>query len=669
MVSRRTFVSAGLMGVAGVGALGGGPALADARRGSGQESLAWPPKQVLPSFKPPRHLDVGDLRELPGEDQVLLTTLQGVVNRRRPRLYFRFAGDDATWLETLGVLSTGHDEPMRLLEKYRDEISGAIVYDPEVPHTINIATTLAGLENAVIAHPEQVGAYDLRIVDDLRGRFTDDTVGIYRWQVDHLFPRCTNRLLTGIPPTRTVAVPGVEWREVAREQEPIRDSSNRDVYELDLSAELGGEAVYLRFQDAFTNDGWGSSVSRVTVLADGQQIADFTANTPNEEAVLFDADGSAIAPEGHRFVDGGAYFIYRFAPPAGTTTLTARVEMWNQYLVSAAAQAPTKVEPFPFFRDYIVGADAMVFWLAPNGNEGELMTEIFSMVAPATPYLGWFSGAVAGEHSGVGLASEQGLEVLAADFYNNGTVHSGAVAPISAEPPRPRIPRVRNKIYLTLTFGEGDNIQYCQHRMRAMWDNSDRGTVPINWTISPLLKDVGPAIFSYYQNSATRNDLLIAGPSGAGYTYPGLWPDDRLDAYTKMTGRYLRLTGLNVISCFNLVDGATPLTDRIGASYDEYTPVLGIVLGWQRGNEFDTPGGLPVIGDFARFADVPDYLDGLNEHVADWDGDSPRFVAGALQAWNWTPTQVKEFANALDDRFEIVPGDVFFRLIREVQPD
>jgi hypothetical protein len=76
-----------------------------------------------------------------------------------------------------------------------------------------------------------------------------------------------------------------------------------------------------------------------------------------------------------------------------------------------------------------------------------------------------------------------------------------------------------------------------------------------------------------------------------------------------------------------------------------------------------------VIGDFTRFADVADYRDGLNVHASDWDGSSPRFVAGALQAWSWTPTQVKELANALDDRFEIVPGDVFFRLIRETLPD
>ena len=628
--------------------------------------LAWPRGQVLPTFPRPTHLDVADVHALSGDDQALLGTLQGIVNRVEPRLYFLFGddGSDAAWLTTLGLPTTRHDDPMSLVEAYRSAISGAIVYDRDVPDTLNVATTMAGLRNAVVASAEQAETYGLRIVEDLRGRFTDDPIQTYRWQLDHLFPHCTHRLLTGIPPTRTVAVPGVEWHDIARESNPVRDNSNRKVYDLDLSPALGGEAVYLRFQDAFGNDGWGPSVQHVTVLADGQQIADFNTVTDAEAPYLFDADGSAVT-DGHRFCDGGSFFIYRFAPPSGTTTLTAQVDMWNQFLVTATDQAPTRVEAFPYLRDYIVGTKAMVSWLPPEGASGELMAEIFGMVAPATPYLGWFNGAVAGEHGGVGIASQQGLEVLAADFYMNGTVFSGARAPIRRTPPRRTLPRLRNKVYLTFTVGEGDNIQYCQHRMRDLWDNDDRGTVPTNWTIDPLLADVGPAIFAYYQRTASRNDLLIAGPSGAGYTYPSLWPADRLDHFTRMTGRYMRATGLNLISCFNLVEGQpAPPDERVGASYHDHTPALGLILGWEDGNQLTVPGGIPVVGDFARFADVADYNEGLLEHVADWDGSAPRFVACAVQAWQWTPTELVSLADSLDDRFEILRGDVFFDLLK-----
>jgi hypothetical protein len=105
----------------------------------------------------------------------------------------------------------------------------------------------------------------------------------------------------------------------------------------------------------------------------------------------------------------------------------------------------------------------------------------------------------------------------------NATAHAGVRAKISDRVrPRPAA-TLRNRVYLTLTFGEGDNIQYCQRRMRDLWDDPERGDVPVNWTVSPLLADIGPALLAYYRRTATANDLLISGPSGAGYTYPGSW--------------------------------------------------------------------------------------------------------------------------------------------------
>lgn len=73
--------------------------------------------------------------------------------------------------------------------------------------------------------------------------------------------------------------------------------------------------------------------------------------------------------------------------------------------------------------------------------------------------------------------------------------------------------------------------------MRDIWGDPKRGAVPVNWTVSPVLADIGPGLLAYYQETATGNDLLIAGPSGAGYTYAGSWPEKALDAYTELTGQ------------------------------------------------------------------------------------------------------------------------------------
>lgn len=673
MPSRRTFLGASGGALAGVllGTAGGttaGTTTASAAPGAiaGQQGLRWPSQQLLPTFAPPIHLRTGDVGELSGEDQILLTTLQGVVNRSRPELYFTFDPVDERWLSEMRVRKTSHADPLELVAAYADRVRGAILYDPAIPDTINVATTLAGLENAVVASAEQAAKYGLPVVDDLRGRFNDDRLAIYRWQLRNLFPRCSRTLLVGLPPTMTVQTGNVRWRSVLTEERPIRDSSNRNTYELDLSAELGTGEVFLRFQDSFPNDGWGPSVRRMAVQANGAELARFDAGTTTEEEYLFDAGGSSIGGDSNRFVDGGGYFIYRFAVPDGTTSLTARVEMWNQFKVSATGTAPTTVQPFPYFRDYAVATQSMVSWLPPNGETGELLREVFDSVAPTTPYLGWFANDVDGEWSGVDIAAQHSVEVLPADFYMNGTVHSGVVAPISAKiPPVTKRP-LRNKIYLTLTIGEGDNVQYCQRHMRNLWEDPNRGSVPINWTVSPVLSDIGPGLLSHYQRTATGNDLLIAGPSGAGYTYPGSWPQDDLEKYLQLTGRYMRRTGMDLVYAYNHRDDSwwVPFPEEIGRAYAEHTPVRGIIQSWERGGLLEFQGGIPMIGNFYPTGMAEEYAAALNEHVAQWDGSAPRFVAGAILAWSWTPTDVLKLTRLLDDRFEVVLGDAFFELLR-----
>ncbi|GAA2331635.1 hypothetical protein GCM10010431_62990 [Streptomyces kunmingensis] len=628
--------------------------------------------RLLPAFGRPARLDVADVSALDGHDQLLLTTLQGIVNRRDPRLYFTFDSSktDQRWLPSTGARVTQHTDALDLVAKYHREVRGAVLIDPDVPDSVNVATTLAGLKNAVAATAEQARAHNLRTVADLRGRFDpDDVVATYRWQFDHLFPHCAHTLLAGLPPTRTVRVDGVRWREVARETERIRDTSNRAVRTLDLSPETADDNdVYLRFQDSFGDDGWGASVASVTVKADGREIASFTPGTDAEKPYLFDGLNSSVGDKSNRFSDGGGYFVYRFTAPDGTRQLTADVDLWNQYLVTATTTAPTRVEPFPYFRDYVTASRAMVLWLPPAGETGELLDEVFAGLRPTTPYTGWFSNDVAGEWGGVDRASQHGIEVVPADFYMNATVHAGVPAKISGTVrPRPEAD-LRNRVYLTLTVGEGDNVQYCQRRMRDIWDDPERGTVPVNWTVSPLLADIGPALLAHYQRTATPNDLLISGPSGAGYTYPGSWPEKDLDAYTELSGRFLRRTGLNLVYAYNPRnadnDGWIPFDERVVASYRKNTPVRGIIQSWESGDLQIRPAGIPVIGNFYPQGKAAEFRDGLVKHIEGRDASKPMFIAAAINAWNWTPSDIAELAELLGDPFEIVRGDTFFELLR-----
>jgi len=44
-----------------------------------------------------------------------------------------------------------------LYQNYASRFRGAVVYDPAVPDTINLATMIAGLEDRIILAPEQLG--------------------------------------------------------------------------------------------------------------------------------------------------------------------------------------------------------------------------------------------------------------------------------------------------------------------------------------------------------------------------------------------------------------------------------------------------------------------------------------------------------------------------------
>ncbi|GAB3423673.1 GxGYxYP domain-containing protein [Flindersiella endophytica] len=679
---RHVRVGLTLLAVTAMAATFGVTAPNNASADQGGSGISWPQGQALPHFAEPKRLDVVDLPALDGDLKLMLGSLQGVVNRSEPRIYL--IGPDATngegrltWLKELNVPYQIHKDPWAVVSKYRSSVRGIIITDPNLIDTNNVATTLAGLKNGIVASPALAdrlkSKYGLPVLDDLRGKFTS-RLQAYQWQYEHLWPQTTHRMLVGLSPERDVPLPpGIPegYTTIAKTTDHVHDGSNQQVYDFDLSDQLGGDAVWVRFDDAFTDDGWGPAVSQVTVKAGDQVIAQFAPGTDAEEPFLFDHGNSQISsgPPQHRYADGNRYFVYRFAPPAGTQQLTLSVEMWNEYTVSVTNQEPDRLyyEAYAYLRDYAVANKAMVFWLDPNIDaERELFEQIMSETQAPTPYLGWFAQDVAGEFGGTQLASEHGVYVLAADWFENMTVHSGSRAPVSDHQKAAPVPPLENKIYVTFTMSEGDNLQYNEHRLRQLWDDPGRGSVPINWSTSPLLLDAAPNFLSHFQRTATANDLLIAGPSGAGYIYPTPWPDDTFGKYTAQTSKYMKATGMDIVYVLNRVDGENvDLTPAEATAYVEQVKPRGMLLSWQGTTETTMLNGKVPLSTVLGTGGVEDIKSSIAEASADWDGNSPLFLSIGVLAWNTTPTNLKTVADSLDAKYQIVRGDQYFELARK----
>ncbi|GGH77189.1 hypothetical protein JOD43_001304 [Pullulanibacillus pueri] len=643
-------------------------------------AITWPKKQILPSFKKAKHLDVADVSKAPGDIKILLATLQGIVNRQEPSIYLIENTEEGkmTWLNDLNVPYTVHEDYWDIVKKYKKAIQGIIVYDPQVQDSINVATTLAGLKNGVVVSPTlaktlQAAPYHLKVITDLQGKFKD-RLDAYTWQYNHLWKQTTHRMLVGLGPNKSIDIPpGLpeSFKVIAEDTTQERDANNRKVYDFDLSTFLGKESVYLRFEDAFPQDGWGSAVHEVTIKADGKVIAHFIPGTSDEAPFLYDQQDSQLSDGsgGHRFADNNRYFVYKFTPPAGTKTLTASIDMWNQYKVSAGNIEPPSAEqkePYGYLRDYAVANKAMVFWLDANiPEEKALFEKIMSDVKPGTPYLGWFSNDAQGEFNSTEIASSHGIPVIAADWFNNMTVFSGTkVTPHKAN--SVPTPKLENKIYVTYTFSEGDNFQYNQHRMRILWDDPARGEVPINWSSSPLLYDGAPAILNYYQQTATQNDLLIAGPSGAGYFYPNAWPENSFKDYLKQSYLYLKKSGMTIPYVLNRTDGQNvPLTDEKALDYERFYKVPGLFLSYEDQSRLSIQNGTLPVSTIHGISTVQDGKNLLAEAKAHWDGKSPLFISIGLLAWNLTPSDAVAITESLDDHFKVVRADQYFSLIRK----
>lgn len=157
---------------------------------------------IFPRAATPSHLVVYDARAEGFEMQLLLTTLQGVVNKTEPRIYLLLVNDtDAFWLQEMvddyAVTTETVGSAWDLFEMFKAELSGFVVYDPDLPATANLAATIAGIEQAVVAAPALVAELESRgltNVEDLRDRFADN-VALYQWAMTEIWPDANHGIM------------------------------------------------------------------------------------------------------------------------------------------------------------------------------------------------------------------------------------------------------------------------------------------------------------------------------------------------------------------------------------------------------------------------------------------------------------------------------------------
>ncbi len=176
----------------------------------------WPAGQMLPHFATPAsQLDGIDMKQgkLSSEEKTMLLAVQGIINKRQPRifLYEHFSEGKHKWprLLNLSVNELEATQYMRLVSKYKNELKGVILYDPEKERPLpepglnscrtgrcnsrNFPTIRAFKSNKISSFP-----YWQTSESCLSTKATE----IYEYMYDQYWKKCTHRLLISLPPQR-----------------------------------------------------------------------------------------------------------------------------------------------------------------------------------------------------------------------------------------------------------------------------------------------------------------------------------------------------------------------------------------------------------------------------------------------------------------------------------
>lgn len=635
--------------------------------GAAQADLTWPVKQLLPSFPAPRLTqDLITLRETPlswgaegpfishgtghadGDGWLCQT---GIDTPNAHMVYGPYdtsvpAGPNTAEFQLKIDNNNANNDPQVVID-VRDATSGAMLAQRTINRmdfpvagqytTFQLPFNLAAANHSHELRVYWLGGAYIKVdrVGVTQGPSSDEMYlfaslkGIVNFKKPRIFSYEGDAFAEG--PTTWLQSLGLQWTEVSDKWRLItkyRDS-------------LAGLIVYDPAQPDTINLATTIARKRKALIASPTLAAKLTA-APYNLPILVDFRGQFSSK----------LQVYQTLFDSYWPTLTHRAVVSISPTIHKAA-----------VREYATAVGTATIWLDPRvAGESELLNKFLASMGAGTVMLGWWPE----EGSGVERASQYGIATVASDWSSNLTVHSGTSRAIQIAPTPPK-PPLQNKLYVAFILSDGDNLQYVEHLMRKLWNNPDRGKVPMGWTVSPSMVDAMPGALNFFHTTSTVNDNLISGPSGYGYTYPNSWTNAAaLDQFVAKTERYNKKAGLKVITVWNTITGG--ISPSSGNAYARNAPTL---LGLTAQN---TGGGLTIYNNslpgMALSCNYCTDEQAMKNHIASaaagWNGASPRFILIQAQPWtNVTPTTFLNVANSLGSDYVVVRPDNIFQLIRE----
>lgn len=325
-------------------------------------------------------------------------------------------------------------------------------------------------------------------------------------------------------------------------------------------------------------------------------------------------------------------------------------------------------------RDY--STFASVFTFADDSTS--LRGSVFSKLLGNESFLLGFWPEAIGEGSAVNQASPARVSTVPSGQARNLSAYSGMVdLDIPLVQQTRTDPALQNKHYVAFLLTDGDNLKFNLLGMPTYtehWQNSHRGQFNMGWGMAPTICDLAPAVLNWFyrgaSNTSTGRDYFVCGPSGAGYMYPGSYPNNL--AHAKMTADLMARCDLTEMTIIENTDD-NGFDSRNYANYTAQPQIAGMFF---QGNPYHEYGqtirwsnGKPIVSVqyslWDGFETASSLRDKLNDDAA--NPVSPYTQKGyslvCVHCWTRSLDDVYNCVSGLDGNIKVVTPGELVRLI------
>ncbi|MBR4748523.1 MAG: hypothetical protein IK083_02990 [Abditibacteriota bacterium] len=600
---------------------------------------------VLPALCAPAKMDIFDLTYLSDrldgsreelikswDEMHFLVALQGIANREEPRLYYLYKGDkgstDKFWLDKMRAPDewlaktrfTTVPNFSELYRKYGHLFKGVVVYDPAVPATSCIASTIAGVEDlAPIRYDTSEDSLYYRLVLNPKG----PKLRVGKW----LLNQNGTSMFTG-----KGKIPGTDRDSTGSAKCDAYIWAKINYLDKGLcSKEFMG--YYIDYWFALHAD--PKSLNLATLVNQDFQIMHkafvFDLGPWDDEAVIDDPDQK----KGLDMETFKEILLSQYTQAKGEMVQVSGFTPWNmKYTKTAGAMGQhgdvdTEWRHAELLSNYNCYMDADAIGASDMTN-----ASVFSQFPLEKKY----------------PQRKNSIE----DLQELGYVDSQG--------------RVKKTTYLCIYVGDYDSAAWLYQNMPSIWEDPVRGQVPIGWAINPNLSLRFAFGIDYFRKTATDNDSFVAGDNGAGYLNPGSLAEPRRfsglpSGVDKWRDHCKKWFDIFDISCVGFViDGFAPkMTDEL---FDVYAEIAPDGIGGQK-----LPSGEGVwkhkmpyksMGALDKSTSVPELAAGI-------DKSKINFVL--LRNILWKPEEQKnfylEFLRNMREQAVIMEPYSFFRIMKQ----